>query len=348
MKRTGLFLICLSLTLPLLFSACKNPSVKGQATENIVCFDTSVTITVYGDRAEEALEEAVALCRELELVFSAQNKDSELYKINHRDVEADGSAAVSVSPELAEAIALGLEAWDDTLGLFDITILPVSSLWDFRSGKGTVPDGYLLREELLRVNSAQVSLSGTTLTLTNRNTEIDLGAIAKGCISKALNQFLSEKEGVTGAILNLGGNISVVGEKPDGTPWQIGIQKPFASRGELIATVSIREGCIISSGTYERNFTEKGIFYHHILSAKDGLPVDSGLSQATVIGTDDALADTLSTVCMLLGREESEALIEEKGYDVRILYTLEDGSLILFEPGAGEQELTEGAALDFS
>ncbi len=337
----------------LLLSGCTSPKKK-TASDTGIFFDTSVTLTIYGEGAEEALSECFVLCRNFERIFSAQNPDSELYRINHRENaggEYDpktrtGTAEYSISDELREALALGLEASEDTDGLFDITMLPVTELWDFRTGNGSVPDETLLLEALSRVGFKNAELRGSTLLLTEGTVMLDLGAVAKGCISAALRDYLQSRSDITGAILNLGGNIDVFGEKPDGSPWKVGIQKPFSERGELLLSVELSEGCVISSGVYERCFEKDGVLYHHILSGKDGMPVDSGLLQATVIGRDDALSDTLSTVCMLLGKDESEQLIRKKAYDVQVLYTGSDGSITLFSPKTGEeQDIKEGARL---
>ena len=345
--------LCMILLLPL--SGCTPPKAK-TASDTRIFFDTSVTLTIYGEGAEEALEECFTRCRELERVFSAQNPESELFMINHRksadgedpSESEDGASLLPVSEPLREAVSLGLEASRDTDGLFDITLLPVTELWDFRSGKGSVPDEAKIREALLSVGYEKVSLSGNTIRFSDKNTRLDLGAVAKGCISAALRDLLQSRSDITGAILNLGGNIDVFGEKPDGSSWKVGIQKPFSERGEILATVSLPRGSVISSGVYERCFRENGTLYHHILSGKDGMPVDSGLLQATVIGTDDALSDTLSTVCMLLGKDKSEELIRNKAYDVLVLYTESDNTLTLFDPKNGEEQtLREGALITY-
>ena len=354
MNRRVRIISCICLVGLLFLFGCKEEKTPGVASDTKTFFDTSVTLTIYGEGAAAALAVCFARCRDLEQVFSAQNSGSELYRINKREgaggdydpASRTGTAEFTVSDELRDAISLGLEAYQDTNGMFDITMLPVSDLWDFRTGRGKLPDMYLLAEEVLRVGSDYVKLDGNTLRLSNRNALIDLGAIAKGCISASLRDYLMSRDDVDGAILNLGGNIDVFGQKPDGTLWQVGIQKPFGNRGELIATVEMPKGCVISSGVYERCFTESGIFYHHILSPKDGMPVHSGISQATVIGTDDALADTLSTVCMLLGKDKSEELILEKGYQVHVLYTGSDGTLTLFDSETGEEQgVSEGTKL---
>ena len=330
-KIRNSLLVCLILLIFLFCTGCEKKEA-GTASDTRAFFDTSVTLTIYGPAADQALSECFDMCRSMELIYSAENEKSELSKINHRSAQT-----VEISDDLRNAISLGLQAYEDSGGLFDITMLPVTRLWDFRSGKGKVPDAYLLSEELLRVNAETLSLDGNSLSISDRNVELDLGAIAKGCISASLKEYLQSREGVTGAVLNLGGNISVVGGKPDGQPFRIGIQKPFSNRGETLATVELPGGyCVISSGVYERCFEQDGHFYHHILSSETGYPVETAITQATVIGTDDALCDTLSTVCILLGKEKAEALIAEKYPDLTVLFTDADNQLLRYDAQSGE------------
>ncbi|HCS00355.1 MAG TPA: hypothetical protein DIS68_06055, partial [Lachnospiraceae bacterium] len=140
-----------------------------------VYFDTAISITVYDERAQELLEGCFAICDDMEAVLSAHDENSELYRVNHI-----GKGSVTVSDTLADCIAMGLEAGDISGGEFDITILPVSALWDFRSGSGSVPRPEEISEALENVDQAAVSLDGDELTLGDDGTMIDLGAIAKG------------------------------------------------------------------------------------------------------------------------------------------------------------------------
>lgn len=321
--------------------ACNTTGSMKSASKTALFFDTSITITIYDSRAEELLEGCLSRCRSLELVYSAVNPESELYRINSRAPEEQD---FTMSEELRAAMEAALRAYEDSGGLFDPTILPVTELWDFRSGNGTVPDSALIEKVLGAVDASNLKLSENTLTVLSPETRIDLGAVAKGCISAILRDYL-RSENCGGAVLNLGGNICVLGEKPRNEAFRIGIQKPFSERGELLATVELQEGSVISSGVYERCFTQDGTLYHHILSAETGMPVDTGLTQATVIGRDDVLGDALSTVCILLGREKAEELILEKKYDVKVLFTENDGSLTLFDPAKGEESVREGAVL---
>ena len=314
----------------------------GCASDTRLYFDTAITVSVYDNRAEELLEDCFSICDELERTLSAQDEDSELYRVNHRT-----AAETGISDALSECIAMGLEAGELSDGEFDITILPVSGLWDFSSRQGYAPEADEIEEAMERVDASAVYLDGNRLTVSNDDAMIDLGAIAKGYISGRIKDYLREK-GCEGAVINLGGNVSTLGNK-EGKQFKVGIQKPFTDRGETIAVVNMNEGCVISSGTYERYFTDRnGKLYHHILSAKTGYPCDTGLTQVTVIGDDDMLCDTLSTVFMLTGKERAEKIVKDRGYDLKLVFVDNEGKAVLFDPGTGEKEIAEGEVIDLT
>ncbi len=317
-------------------AGCGSFNVKGSyAGDTGLYFDTAVSIGIYDERAEELLEGCFKLCGEMEDMLSAQDTGSELYRIDHQDTQI-----ILISKALSECIVTGLEAGRVSEGEFDITIFPVTGLWDFRSGTGTVPDAADIKEALSHVDQSKVLISGNELSLADSGTQIDLGAVAKGYISGVLKDYL-KKEGCDGAVINLGGNVSTLGTKGE-EPYKIGIQKPFSDRGETVVTVWTGEGCVISSGIYERYFEEDGRLYHHILSAKTGYPLDTDLTQVTVIGKEDALCDALSTVFMMTGREKAEHIIMDEGYDIRVIFVGRDGDIRYFVPGEGEKEVKEG------
>ena len=153
-------------------------------------------------------------------------------------------------------------------GSFDITIDPVSSLWDFSSGKGTVPDAAEIEKALSYVDYKKVKLKKNLLTLERSGMELDLGGIAKGYIADRLRDYLSQN-GVTSAVIDLGGNILCLGGKSESDGFRIGIQQPFADRSETVSVVNIRDKSVVSSGIYERYIkAEDGTLYHHILNNK--------------------------------------------------------------------------------
>ena len=308
-----------SIVLIVILLLCTVPgcgSDEKEATGTGVYFDTVVDIKVYGDNADALLSGCFDICERMEKTLSAHDKESELYRVNHR---GDNVTGIEVSDELAECISKGLYYSDASGGAFDITILPLSDIWDFKSENPEVPSDEEIKEAIKKVDYRRVHCNGNTISFDDAETQIDLGGIAKGYISSRLREYLIS-EGCSFAIINLGGNVSTVGSKPDGSSWTVGIQEPYADRGTVFETVDIRDGCVVSSGTYERYFTVDDIMYHHILDPATGYPADTGLYQATVTGGDDVLCDALSTICILLGKEDSEKLIEDEGWDVSVLY----------------------------
>lgn len=263
--------------------------------------NTVVTVTLYDSTDETILDEALALCDQYENMFSRTKESSEIYQLNHGTLK-------EISNETAELVAKGLEYGKLSDGAFDITIEPVSSLWNFSSEEKTIPEKEILEAALPLVNYKDVKLDGNKLTFAQPEMGLDLGAIAKGYIADRMKEFLLSK-GVNSAIINLGGNILCVGEKPDGTPFSVGIQKPFANRSETITTVDITDKSVVSSGIYERFFEKDDVLYHHILNPQTGYPYDNSLISVTIISDQSVDGDGLSTSCFALGLEKGMELI---------------------------------------
>ena len=309
--------------------ATKAAEKTQEASGTGVYFDTVVDIRVFGEDADALLQGCFDLCEEAEMTLSAHREDSELYLLNHRssqsetsraeESQAGNSQSFEVSEELAGCIARGLAYAEMSDGKFDITIFPLRELWDFESENAAVPEQDEIEQALAKVDYRKVHVDGTTVTFDDPETQIDLGGIAKGYISSRLKDWLKE-QGCTSALINLGGNVSVLGTKPDGSNWTVGIQEPFADRGTVFETVEISSGCVISSGTYERYFEQDGKLYHHILDPETGYPVETDLQQASVVGEDDVLCDAFSTICILAGHEEAEHIAETNGLDVKLFF----------------------------
>lgn len=318
---TGGSSLCVFFSLVLCLLLLQGCGVKGnEASGTGVYFDTVVDIRVCGDDADRLLKECFDICRDMEKTLSAHDEESELYRLNHRSPDQQET---EVSDDLKECISKGLYYSELTDGAFDITVLPLRELWDFEAREPSVPSEADIEAALKRVDYRRVHVKGNTVSFDDPDTKIDLGGIAKGYISAKLKEHLV-REGCTSALINLGGNVSAVGKKPDGESWRVGIQKPFADRGTVYDTLEIDNECVVSSGTYERYFTENGKQYHHILDTKTGHPVETSLQQASVIGEDDTLCDALSTICVLLGKEEAENLMAKQDFDVSVLFIDED------------------------
>ena len=156
-----------------------------------------------------------------------------------------------MSQDTAELIEKGLEYSRLSDGAFDITIEPLSRLWDFSGSDPHVPSEEAIWKELLKVGYERVAVNGNTVVFADDLVSIDLGAIAKGYIADRMKEYLKE-QGVESAIINLGGNVLCLGERPGNKPFKIGLQKPFAERSETVAALDIRDMSVVSSGVYER------------------------------------------------------------------------------------------------
>lgn len=290
--------------------------------------NTVISVKIYDSDDEALIDEVFALCDKYEALFSRTMESSEIYKLNHGTLpqEADGFL---ISPETAELISEGIEYSRISDGCFDITIEPVSSLWQFTSTEKetpkTVPSKDQLTAALPLVNYQNIILTGNHIQFKKEGMGIEPGAIAKGYIADRMKDFLLSK-GVKSAIINLGGNVLCIGKKPDGTPFQVGIQKPFADRNETIASIPVSDKSVVSSGIYERFFEKDGKFYHHILNPETGYPYDNSLVSVTIISDKSVDGDGLSTSCFALGLEKGMELIDSLP-DVHALFITDDYEL---------------------
>ena len=347
-SRFFYLILCTVLVCPmLLFTGCENitdadTSTTGNEPISIssIKLNTVVQITIYDSQDKALLDDCLALCDKYELVFSRTNEKSELYKLNHRkntsdkDPNADGQTTpypVSgtadtwhISEDLASLLSQGLSITRESDGAFDIAIAPLTSLWDFTAEDPRVPDDAAIQKALPLCSSDGVTIDGQDITLPSDDIQFDVGAIAKGYIADRLKDFLVKK-GVNSAIINLGGNVLCIGSKPDGTPFKVGIQKPFADRNETEAVMDIAGKSVVSSGIYERCFKQGGKLYHHILNPQTGYPYDNGLISVTIISDQSVDGDALSTTCFALGLKDGLKFAEKKG--VQAVFITEDYEL---------------------
>lgn len=266
-------------------------------------FDTVVTISIYDSTDETIIDGCFELCTYYESLFSRTIDTSEVSLINN------STDPVTVSDETIQILNEATKYSSLSSGKFDITISKLSSLWNFTGDNPSVPNDSDINSALSTVNYKDVVTNGNSVDILNDETMIDLGGIAKGFIADKIKEFLLSKD-VHSAIINLGGNILMVGTKPDGTDFNIGIQKPFSDRNESILYIKGSDLSVVSSGVYERYFYENDVLYHHILDTSTGYPVDNGLLSVTIVSYISAEGDALSTGCFALGLEKGTQLIE--------------------------------------
>lgn len=303
---------------------CQAPIPPEPISMSAFKLNTVITITVYDSSDQSLLTQCMELLDHYEMIFSRTLEGSEIYRLNHRNAP-EAAEPFPLSPPMSDLLEKGLYYGKLSEGAMDISIAPLSDLWDFTSGNGRVPDAALIREAQKRVDYRRISADGQSVTFLSEGMAIDAGAIAKGYIADRLRDYLFS-QGVRSALINLGGNLVCIGGKPDGSPFTVGIQKPFADRSETVATMDITDLSVVSSGIYERFFEQDGKIYHHILNPKTGYPCDNGLVSVTIISKDSIDGDGLSTSCFALGLEKGMALVESQK-DVYGIFITEDGQI---------------------
>ena len=331
----------LALILIITQTACSGKADEGpRVSKDGFYLDTYCVVTVYAmeegtfseEAANAAIDGAYALCSEYEDLLSRTREGSDIWNINHSE-----GRTVECSPVTVEALNKALQYCRFSGGFFDITIGRVTDLWDFHETEEPVlPDPAELEAAAATVDYHNVVIKDNTVALRPVEDEdgepvypyIDLGGMAKGFIADAMTAYLAEN-GVTGAVVDLGGNIAILGYK-NGTDseFTVGIKKPFSEDGEMAETVEAANASIVTSGVYERYFEVDGTRYHHILDGRTGYPADRGLLSATVIGPEGKSADcdALATIAMLAGELKAAELIKRKpGYTLIIIR--EDGKV---------------------
>ena len=269
-------------------------------------FDTCVSLTLYEDTevSRDAAADFLDRCAAYEQLFSKNIEGSDIWRINH----ANG-AAVTVSDETAALLTLAKQYAARSGGAALPTIGTVSALWDFHAGTAHIPSKERIADARNHIDISCLQINGREVRLTDPDMQLDPGFIAKGYIADRLKDDLLAR-GIESGIINLGGNVAVLGEKPDGQAYTVGIEKPF-SHGTPLYTLSVRDTAVVTSGVYERYFYEDTVLYHHILDPATGFPVANDLYSVTIVCKDAAAADALSTACFVLGIQKGLALIEE-------------------------------------
>ncbi|MCL2485969.1 MAG: FAD:protein FMN transferase [Oscillospiraceae bacterium] len=295
MKRAVTLLIAFILIAPG-FAGCSAEPVS--RTEFL--FDTVVTITAYGAKNSD-LEAAIELCRRYDGLLSKTAEGSDVWRVNHA-----GGQPIEVSDELREIIEISEKYYELSGGLFDITCGAETALWDFTAEDPALPTQEQLDEAVSRTGFGNLHTEGNLVWIDNGG-QLDFGAVAKGYIADKTAGLL-RRRGVTGAVIDLGGDILTVGRKNNGEPWVIAISDPGGDGYARL--VEVGEKAVVTSGLYERFFEIDGVRYHHILDPRTGMPADTDLMSVTIISDSAAEGDALATVCVLLGSERAAALLD--------------------------------------
>ncbi len=317
MRKTIAFLLALLFLFAL--AGCQTQPQALSRTDYLL--DTVVTLTLYGAKDAD-LDAAFAEIRRLNDLLDAYSPFSDLGWLQ----AAAGLKPVTVSAETMELLLFAKEMYEKTAGYLDVTVGPLIDLWAIREGGHYPTDDELSTAlGLLGMDDLVLDEAKSTAYLARPGMRLDLGALAKGFIADKVKALLLAR-GVKSAVLDLGRNILLIGEKPGGAAFSIGVQSP-ASTGELLRVLALKDKSLVTSGTYERYFEYDGQRYHHVLDPFTGFPADRGLSAVTILSDSSLWSDALSTACLLLGVEEGTKLIDSIP-DAEALFVRTDGTVI--------------------
>lgn len=267
---------------------------------------TKMAHKAFGRHSTKALWAVENEAHRLERLLSRFQPESDISRLNR----SAGVKREKISYETYEILSRATECSAISQGLFDITVGPLADLWNYKHAFEP-PTNNKIGLVLLLVNYNDLELDAVQKTagLKNSGQSVDLGGIGKGFASDRFMEIFQEY-GVASAFSNIGGNVSTLGNKPDGSPWCVGIRHPRLNG--LIGAVTVTGKAVVTSGDYERYFLDKeGRRFHHILNPITGYPAESGLVSVTVVTESAMTADALSTAVFVAGLERGLALIEK-------------------------------------
>ena len=294
-------------------------------SREIFAMDTVMTVRAAGVNASDAVDAAVNEIRRLDALLSVGDSGSEVYAVNQ-------NGKGDLSEDTLYLTQKALQLYESTNGAYDMTVYPLMQLWGFTGDHPSVPAENEIKKVLGHCGSDKLTLSENTLTLGNGQ-GIDFGGIAKGYASGRIMKIFEDK-GMVSGVVSLGGNVHCYRTKPDGSMWRCGITDPEHpdDTSFMLGVLSVCDKAVITSGGYERFFSDSsGRTYHHIMDMKTGHPAENGLVSVTIVSSDGALADGLSTACYVMGEEKAIAYWRQHKNDFDMIFLTSDNRLLVTE-----------------
>ncbi|MBI4961988.1 MAG: FAD:protein FMN transferase [Desulfomonile tiedjei] len=285
-----------------------------------------VTVSSPRDKANGASEAVFDEIKRVEDLTSF-HKPSGLTSLN----DSAGRGPINPDRELLEIIGTALQTAKATKGAFDPTVGVLCRLWSFSGGEPRLPDSSEIVEAVKKVGWGRVKLDNSegTVFLPETGMALDLGGITKGYALDRVAEAL-RKHGISSALVNIGGDVLVVGEKEPGKPWRIGVQDPRNPR-EVVAVAAPKDRVVMTSGDYERFFVKDGKRFHHILNPATGYPAE-GAQSVTIVAASGLVAEPLGATIFVLG--------VDKG--LKYIHSLPDVEALVIDP-QGQIHMTPGA-----
>ncbi|MBQ6848987.1 MAG: FAD:protein FMN transferase [Clostridia bacterium] len=289
------------------------------STHSFDYFDTVTTVTGYAQSQEafdRVAEQVLEQLQEYHLLYDIYKRYDGMENLcTVNDLVNGAHRTVTVDRRIIDLLLYAREMYDLTDGMTNIAMGSVLKLWhDCRTdgiddpAHAVLPDAGDLSAAAANTDLSRMVIDEeqNTVTLTDPRMRLDVGAIAKGYATERVAQWM-EQQGITGYVLNVGGNVRAVGNRGDGTPWAVGIEQPDGSEG-YVATLNLTNEALVTSGSYQRYYIVDGKRYHHIIHPDTRMPADR-FTAVSVVCNDAGLGDALSTALFCMTLEEGQALI---------------------------------------
>ena len=335
LRLVSVFLLICAL-FSLFSTSCANKKSKF-TSYSLDYFDTVTTITGYENDQEDfdrVIGQMLLLLEEYHRLYTIYNRYEGLENLCTVNELRDGvHPVVKLDRRIIDMLLYAKEMYRLTGGKLNIAMGSVLSVWhEYRTAgldepsEAKLPPSELLQTAALYtdIENLIIDEENSTVWLSAPEMKLDVGAIAKGYAVEMIAQHL-EAQGVSGYVLNVGGNIRTIGAKPNGESWTAGIENPDKDSSEAyVAYLELAGEAIVTSGSYQRYYTVDGKNYHHIIDPETLMPSERYLS-VSVICKNSAQADALSTALFCMTLEEGLALIESLP-DTEALWISTDGS----------------------
>ncbi len=322
---TILFICCLT--------SCDNSKLKKFTDYSFDYFDTVTTIVGF----EESQGDFDNNCKKIKNWLSEYHKLYDIYtrydNLNNLCTINSSTEPVKVDTRIIDMLLYAKKMYKLTDGKINIAMGSVLSIWhDYREdglnnpSTAQLPPISALKEANKHTdfNNIVINRENSTVQLTDPKTSLDVGAIAKGYATQEIAKLMKEQN-ITGYILNVGGNVCIVGEKADGEKWKVGIENPDTENKDkpYIEYLSLSEMSLVTSGSYQRYYTVDGKNHHHIIDPVTLMPADN-FKSVSVLCQDSALADSLSTALFCMSFEDGKKLVESIP-NTHAMWVLKDG-----------------------
>lgn len=296
-------------------------------------FDTVITVTGYENSKEEfdkVAEDVMSRFEEYHRLYTIYNRFDGLENLcTINDLSNGKHRTVTVDKRIVDMLLFAKDMYTLTDGTVNVAMGSVLSLWhnyrnlgmdDPRNASLPPMEKLLEAAEHMDINNLVVDEQNCTVTLADPLMKLDVGAIAKGYAAECVARYMEEK-GITGYVLNVGGNVCTIGAKPDGTPWTVGLENPDG--GEYIEYLCLNGQSVVTSGSYQRYYYVDGKPYHHIIHPDTLMPAE-GFKSVSVICENSGLGDALSTALFCMPYEKGLELVESIP-DVEVMWLTDDG-----------------------